>query len=160
MPFRELQWLFPFLVALHNAEEVFTLPKWKRPSGLWFGGVSPTVFRFAAIILTVLAFVTTTLSARAGPMTLWANLNFGFIVAMLLNALVPHIAVSVLRRAAMPGVITAATLNLPILSLLALLALRQGYVSLQAALVFCIAVPLLLLLATPLLFRLGRLLGL
>jgi hypothetical protein len=92
-------------------------------------------------------------------MTFWGDLTFGSIIAMLLNSLVPHIAVSVVNRTLMPGVITAATLNLPILSFLAVLALKQGYVSNHDALVFSIAVPLLLLLMIPLLFKLGKVLG-
>ncbi|MDR3775796.1 MAG: HXXEE domain-containing protein [Terracidiphilus sp.] len=160
MTFRTLQLLFPVLVALHNTEEAIGLPRWTRRSGPWFGGVQPAVFRFAVVVFTVLAFVVTVLSAVSGKMTFWGNLTFGYIVAMLFNALVPHIAVSVVRRTLMPGVITAAALNLPILSFLAVLALKQGYVSNHDALVFSIAVPLLLALMIPLLFNLGKSLGL
>jgi hypothetical protein len=118
------------------------------------------VFRFAVVVLTVLALAITVLSTVSGRMTFWGNLTFGCIIAMLLNSLVPHIAVSVAKRTLMPGVVTAATLNLPILSFLAALALKQGYVSNHDALVFSIAVPLLLLLMIPLLFKLGKFLGL
>jgi hypothetical protein len=160
MTFRTLQLLFPVLVALHNAEEAIGMPRWARRSGPWFGGVEPTVFRFAMVVFTVLAFVVTVLSVVSGRMTFWGNVTFGYIVAMLFNALVPHIAVSVVRRTLMPGVITAAALNLPILSFLAVLALQQGYVSNHDALVFSIAVSLLLALMIPLLFKLGKSLGL
>lgn len=160
MMFRTLQLLFPVLVALHNTEEAIGMPRWARRSGPWFGGVEPAVFRFAVVVFTVLAFVVTVLSAVSGRMTIWGNLTFGYMIAMLINALVPHIAVSVVRRTFMPGVITAAALNLPILSFLAVLALKQGYVSNHAALVYSIAVPLLLLLMIPLLFKLGKSLGL
>jgi hypothetical protein len=160
MTFRNLQLLFPVLVALHNAEEAIGMPRWMRRSGPWFGGVQPAVFRFAVVVLTVLALAITVLSTVSGRMTFWGNLTFGCIIAMLLNSLVPHIAVSVAKRTLMPGVVTAATLNLPILSFLAALALKQGYVSNHDALVFSIAVPLLLLLMIPLLFKLGKFLGL
>ncbi|HKM81912.1 MAG TPA: HXXEE domain-containing protein [Candidatus Acidoferrum sp.] len=160
MTFRYLQLLFPVLVALHNTEEAIGMPRWTRRSGPWFGGVQPAVFRFAVVVFTVLAFAITVLSTLSGRITFWGNVTFGYIVAMLLNSLVPHIAVSVAKRTLMPGVITAATLNLPILSFLAALALKQGYVSNHDALVFSIAVPLLLLLMILLLFKLGRFLGL
>jgi hypothetical protein len=160
MTFRTLQLLFPVLAALHNAEEAIYLPRWIRRSGPWFGGVEPAVFRFAVVVFTVLAFVVTVLSAVSGRMTIWGNLTFGYMIAMLINALVPHIAVSVVKRTFMPGVITAAALNLPILSFLAVLALKQGYISNHDALVFSIAVPLLLALMIPLLFKLGKSLGL
>jgi hypothetical protein len=160
MTFRTLQLFFPVLVALHNAEEAISMPRWTRRTGPWFGGVRPAVFRFAVVVFTVLAFVVTVLSAVSGRMTFWGNVTFGYIIAMLFNALVPHIAVSVVRRTLMPGVITAAALNLPILSYLAVLALQQGYVSNRDALVFSIAVSLLLALMIPLLFKLGKSLGL
>jgi hypothetical protein len=158
--FRYLQLLFPILVALHNAEEAISLPQWARRTGLPFGAVEPAVFRFAVIVFTVLAFAVTVLSAVFGDRTLWANLTFGYMIALLLNALVPHIAVSIVKGTLMPGVVTAAALNLPILSFLAVLALKEGYVSPHDALVFSVAVPILLLLLMPLLFKLGRVLGL
>jgi len=160
MMFRYLQLLFPVLVALHNTEEAIGLPRWTQRSGPWFGGVQPAVFRFAVVVFTVLAFVVTALSAVSGKRSFWGNLTFGYMIAMLINALVPHIAVSVVRRTFMPGVITAVALNLPILSFLAVLALQQGYVSNHDALVFSIAVPLFLALMIPLLFKLGKSLGL
>jgi hypothetical protein len=156
MRYRYLQLLFPVLVALHNTEEAIGMPRWTRRSGPWFGGVQPAVFRFAVVVFTVLAFVITVLSTVSGRITFWGNVTFGYIIAMLLNSLVPHIAVSVAKRTLMPGVITAATLNLPILPFLAALALKQGYVSNHDALVYSIAVPLLLLLMIPLLFKLGK----
>jgi hypothetical protein len=170
MSFRYLELLFPLLVALHNAEEAICLPRWTRRSGPWFGGpwfggerpvgVQPAVFRFAAVVLTALAFVITVLSAVAGRMSFWGNLAFGYMVGMLFNAFVPHIAVSIAKGTLMPGVVTGAVLNVPILSGLAVLALRQGYVSAHDAVVFSIVVPLLLLLMIPVLFRLGKVVAL
>jgi hypothetical protein len=151
--FRYLQLLFPILVALHNAEEAIGLPQWAQRTGLPFGAVRPAVFRFAVVVFTALALAVTTLSAVFGGMTLWGNLTFGYIIAVLLNALVPHIAVSIVKRTLMPGVITAAVLNLPILSFLAVLALKQGYVSSHDAAVYSIVVPILLLLMMLLLFK-------
>jgi Protein of unknown function with HXXEE motif len=157
MNFRYLQLLFPVLVALHNAEEVIGMPGWaRRRSGPWFLGVQPAVFRFAAVVFTVLAFVVTVLSVASGGMTFWGNVTFGYMMALLFNSLVPHIAVSIAKRTLMPGAITAAALNLPILSYLTILALRQGYVSSHDAVVFSIVIPALLLMVIPLLFRLGR----
>lgn len=159
MSFRWLQLLFPVLVGLHNAEEAMGLPRWKHRSGTWFGGALPGTFRFALTVFTALAVVVTALSAALGPGTFWADVTFGYIVAMLINALVPHIAVSVAKRALMPGTITAVALNLPILSLLAALAIKQGFVAPHDAVVFSIVVGPVLLLMIPLLFRLGKLLG-
>lgn len=156
MSYRTLQWIFPVLVGLHNAEEAMRMPKWKA-RGPWFGKARPIVFRFAVVALTVLAFALTGMSILAGPRSFWGNLVFGYMIAVLINAVVPHIAVSLWERTWMPGVITA-VLNLPILGCLVVLALQQTYVSSHDALVFGISVPIALLLAIALLFKVGSLL--
>jgi hypothetical protein len=159
MTFRSLQLLFPVLVGLHNAEEAILLPRWRHRSGPWFRGTTPGTLRFALAVFTALAIGVTVLSAIAGGRTLWANITFGYIVAVVINALVPHIAVSIAKRTLMPGVVTAAALNLPVLSFIAVLAIRQGYVSPHDALVFSVVVGILLLLMIPVLFKLGEVLG-
>jgi hypothetical protein len=128
MGFWNLQWIFPIVITLHSAEEAIWFPGWSKRAGRWHAPVATGVFRFAAAILTVLAFVVTWLSVRSGNQTVWTYLAFGYMVAMLANVLIPHIAVSVATRSYMPGVATAVALNLPTLSLLVVLALREEYV--------------------------------
>ena len=156
MSFRNLQWLFPIVVALHNAEEAIWFPKWSQRMGLWHAGYSPSVFRFAAAGLTALAFVVTYLSVRTSKQTVWTYLVFGYMAAMLANALIPHLAVTLARCSYMPGVITGVVLNLPVLSLLVVLAVREGYVSGWKAVEYAVGVSGLLLLSIPVLFKLGR----
>ena len=127
--FQTLEWLFPIVVALHNAEEAVWLPGWSERAGRWRTPVSPRVFRCAAVVLTVLAFVITWLSFRSGQQTVWIYLAFGYMVAMLVYVLVPHVAAAHVLRRYTPGVVTAVVLNQPALSVLVTLALQQGYVS-------------------------------
>jgi hypothetical protein len=79
---------------------------------------------------------------------------------MLANVPIPHIAASVALRSYMPGVVTAVALNLPVLSLLVVLALREGYVSGWKAVEYSAGVAALLLLSIPALFKLGKALDL
>lgn len=160
MRFETLLWLFPVVVTLHNAEEAIWFPDWSRRAARWYPAVSPGVFRFAAAVLTVLAYVMTWMGARSGKQAVWTYLAFGYIVAMLINALIPHLAVTVATRSYMPGVATAVVLNLPALSLLAVLALRQGYVTGWRAAAYALAVPIALLFSIPALFKLGKVLNL
>jgi hypothetical protein len=160
MSFRNLEWIFPIVVTLHNAEESLWLPGWSRSAGRWHDPVAPGVFRFAVIILTILAFVVTGLSFRSGRETVWTYLTFGYMAAMLANVLVPHIAASIAMRSYMPGLATGVFLNLPLLSLLMVLALRQGYVSGWKAAAYSVGVAALLLLSIPALFKLGKTLDL
>lgn len=160
MNFGSLQWLFPIVIALHNTEEAIWFPGWTKRAGRWHAPVPPGAFRFAAAVLTVLAFGVTWLSAISGKQTVWTYLAFGYMVAMLANVPFPHIAVSVATRRYMPGVATGVALNLPTLSLLVVLALRQGYVSGWKAAAYSVGVPGVLLLSIPALFKLGKSLNL
>ena len=160
MNFDSLQWLFPVVLTLHNLEEAIWFPDWTRQAGRWHAPVSQRVFRFAAAVFTLLAFGVTWLSAASGKQTIWAYLTFGYMVAVLANVLIPHLAVTVAMRRYMPGLATGVALNLPTLSLLVILALRQGYVSGWKAAEYSVSVILIGLLLIPALFKLGRLLNL
>jgi hypothetical protein len=156
MRFGNLIWLFPIVVTLHNAEEAIWFSAWAKRTNRWHARFTPLTIRFAAVVLTVLAFVVTDLSAGSGKQTIWTYLTFGYGVAMLANALIPHIAVSVATRSYMPGLATAALLNLPVLSLLVVLALRYGYVSGWKAAGYSAGVAAFLLLSIPALFYFGK----
>ncbi|MGB8065465.1 MAG: HXXEE domain-containing protein [Candidatus Sulfotelmatobacter sp.] len=156
MGFRNLLWLFPIVITLHNAEEAIWLSGWSKEAGRWPATVTPGVFRFGAAFLTIAAFAVTWLSFRSDKQTVWIYLTFGYMVAMLANVLIPHVGVSVVLRSYMPGLATAVALNLPVLSLLVVLALREKYVSGWKAAAYSVGVPVLLLLSIPALFKLGR----
>ena len=156
MRFANLEWLFPVLIILHNAEEAIWLPAWAKRTGFWRSPVSPGAFRFAAAILTALSLAVTWLSVRSGAQTLWTYVTFGYMAAMWANAIYPHIAISIATRRYMPGAATAITLNLPVLSLLLMLALVERQVSGWRAVAYGVGVPGLLLLSIPALFQLGK----
>lgn len=156
MPFKKLQWLFPIAVTLHNSEEAIGLPAWwARHAQEVPVQPDPAAFRFALAVLTVAAFVFTYLSGRNGKESVWAYLLFGYIVAMLANVFIPHIPASLVLRSYTPGVVTAALINLPVMTLLALRAVREGWVSGRRAVAFAIAVPLAIAGIIPLLLLIG-----
>ena len=160
MSFQNLLWFFPIAVTLHNAEEAIWLPDWTKRTRRWPVPVEPGVFRFAVVVLTILVFAVTWLSARSGKQSVWTYLVFGSMVVTLGNALVPHIALTIAMRRYMPGVATAVAINLPLISMLVVLALREGYVSVAKAAMYSIGVAALTVLAIPALFKLGRVLNL
>jgi hypothetical protein len=159
MSFHNLLWLFPIVVTLHNAEEAIWLPGWAKRKILWRSPVTPGSFRFAVVVLTFLAFAVTGLSAASGKQTVWTYLAFGYMAAMLANVLIPHLALTVALRSYMPGVVTAVALNLPVLSLLVLFALREGYVSGWKAGAYSIGVAGILLAFIQILFKIGKILN-
>jgi hypothetical protein len=159
MTFRGLEWLFPLVVSLHNAEEAIAFPGWSGGFGRrWHGSVTPGVFRFAAAVLSLLAIAVTWMSVISGRQTVWTYLAFGYIAAMLVNVLVPHVAATIALRRYVPGVATAVLLNLPVLTLLVVYALREGYVSGWKAVAYCVGVAGALVASIPALFKVGKVL--
>jgi hypothetical protein len=98
-------------------------------------------FRFVLALLTAAAWVVTYLSWRNGPQSVWAYLLFGYMIAMLVNVMVPHVPSVFVFREYVPGVVTAVLLNLPVLTLLSTRALRARYVAGRRALWFGVGVP-------------------
>jgi hypothetical protein len=74
----------------------------------------------------------------------------------LANVLIPHVAASVALRSYTPGVATAVTLNLPVLSLLVALALGEGYVSGWKAAAYSVGVTAFLVLSATAVLKLGK----
>ena len=157
LPFAQLQWLFPIAITAHNLEEGAWLPGFvaaHRSELPWT--IAPVEFRFALVVLTAAAWVITYLSWRTGPKTLWAHLLFGYIVAMLVNVVVPHIPAAIIFRGYAPGVVTAVVINLPVLTFLSVRAIKDGYVPGRKAVAFAVGVPLGIVALAAGLFALGR----
>lgn len=146
MEFGRLQWLFPIAVTLHNGEEAIWMPRWdaEHAAALPVHPPGAAEIRLALFALTVAAFVVTYLSARKGPQSFWAYLLFGSIVTVLVNVLVPHVPAAIIFRGYAPGVVTAVAINLPLMSCLAIRAIRDGWVTGWRAVASGVAVPVLL----------------
>lgn len=143
MSFERLQWLFPIAVTLHNAEEAIWMPGWtaRNASQLPVHPPAAGEIRLALLALTVLAFAVTALSAKKGAQSVWAYLTFGYIVAMWVNVLVPHLPASVIFFSYTPGVMTAVLINLPVMSYLAVRAMAEQWVTGWKAALAAVAVP-------------------
>lgn len=146
MRFEKLQWLFPIAVAIHNAEEAIWMPGWwaSLAGQLPLHPPSATEFRSVLFMLTAAAVVVTSLSERNGPGSLWSYLLFGSIIAVLANVFIPHVPATLVFHSYAPGVVTAVVINLPVMSFLALQAVRERWVSGAKALAFGVGVPVAL----------------
>lgn len=156
MSFIEWQWLFPVAITLHNLEEAIWLPAWSKHAGKWHRPVSPSAFRFAVAVLTVLAFIVTVWSAKAGPGSVGTYLLTGCALAVLLNVLVPHLLATVALRRYMPGLGTAIALNLPVTVMLLRRAFAEGYVRFPRFTYFGVLVCVALVASIPALFKVGE----
>jgi|SRR5271165_6093576 len=143
MKVRKLQWLFPVAVTLHNLEEGISMPGWAARHAAQLPMQPPGAAKicFGLMLLTALAFVVTYFSDRKGRESIWAYLLFGYVAAMLLNVFVPHVPATFLFRSYTPGVITAVLINLPVMTILVVWMIREGWVSGWKAVVFAVFVP-------------------
>ena len=147
-------WLFPLAVSLHNLEEGLGFPHYATKFKPW-QHVGVRAFRFALVVLAVLAFVTARLAELGGPRSVGTYLHAGYMLAMLLNVFFPHLAASLALRRRMPGVITAVLIILPLTLTGIITGFRNGWLEPLPFSLYGASVTAALLLSLPLLFRLG-----
>ncbi|MCG8335952.1 MAG: HXXEE domain-containing protein [Proteobacteria bacterium] len=151
-----LIWLFPVAISFHNLEEAVWLPQWSENAGRWQKRVEAGSFRFAVVVLTLLAYLVSALTVWGGKQSLGAYLLAGYALAMLLNVVMPHLAACVALKKYAPGTGTAIAFNLPVTFLLLRQMILQNYIELSR---FYWAGPLtvvVILTLIPLLFAVGR----
>jgi hypothetical protein len=150
-----MQWLFPIAVTLHNSEEAVCMPKWIAVHSKRLP-VSPAATRiwFGLLLLTLAAFAVTYLSAQKGKRSMWTYLLFGYAVAMLVNVFIPHVPATLIFGEYTPGIVTAVLINLPIMSILLLKAVREQWVSGTKTIAYALLVPLTIGAAISVLFAL------
>jgi len=146
MSFEKLQWLFPIAVTLHNGEEAIWMPRWdvQHAAQLPLHPPGALKIRIALLLFTAAAFAITALSQRKGKESIWAYLLFGSIVTLLVNVAVPHVPAALIFRGYAPGVVTAVLINLPLMTYLAMRAVRDDWVRGAKAVAFAVGVPLFL----------------
>lgn len=91
--FEPLTWLFPVAVSSHNLEEGLFFPRYARYFAPW-QQVEVGAFRFALVLLTLLAYLDALASTLGGARSFGAYLHVGCMLAMLLNVFVPHLVIT------------------------------------------------------------------
>ena len=129
LPLEQLFFLFPVAVTLHNLEEAALLPDWWQNAGRWHTPVEKIPFRFAVLILTLLAYVFTYFGVIGGKQSIGVYLLSGYALIMLVNVFFPHLLAAIWLRRYVPGLATGLVLNLPVCSALLFSFLKNGYVS-------------------------------
>jgi hypothetical protein len=114
MSLHALAWLFIAGTVLHNVEESILLPKWTRHANSWPRAMGNVEFLFGAVALSALMTLVTAVATKSMPGAWSEYAVAGFALAMSLNAIVPHLALSLYKRTYMPGTGSALLLNLPL----------------------------------------------
>lgn len=161
LPYRSLQRLLAFVIALHNAEEAVTadayLPRVREIiehiPALRDAGVAPPSLPRLYVALVVVTLVPALLVAWAttGRDTLVKRQIVASIAAALLwNVFLPHLSAIVVLRGYAPGGLTALAVNLPICLYFFRRSLREQMLS-RGQVTLALILGLILLVMAPLL---------
>ncbi len=122
LTFKQVLWLIPIILTLHNIEEALTMPTWVMANlplikenlpiaiDIHF---TPTQLLLSLLLATVVPFIVAIVCVDGEKRSKKLYLLFLLQAIVLLNVFIPHIAASVRMRQYNPGVITAVCLNLP-----------------------------------------------
>ena len=106
--------MVPTAIAVHNVEEALWLPAWSRTiGGRWHRPVSASAFRFAVIILTILAVAITLLAQLGGYDSLGYYLLASYALGQSINIIVPHFFATIATRTYAPGLASGIFFVLP-----------------------------------------------
>ncbi len=136
LTFKQILWLIPIVLTLHNIEEALTMPAWvmanvplikeSLPVAIDIA-FTPTQLLLSLLLATAVPFIVTFVCVNGEKRS--GKLYFLFLLQaiVLLNVFIPHIAASVRMKQYNPGVITAVCINLPFSLYFFRRTFREGY---------------------------------
>lgn len=149
-----LYWLFALAFTVHSIEEGLFLPAYTASEARLAGRVTPFALRFALVILTIGLYAIAAFAAAGSQLAI--NILAGFATVMVVNAMVPHLTLTLVFRRYAPGTGTAVCLVVPLSVIVIVSGLAGGVLTPHGLLVTAMAVAVTLLVAIPLLFWLGH----
>ena len=147
---------FPIVITLHNLEEAIWLPKWSKHAKQFHKPVEANVFYFAVIFVTILAYLSTFLAVAFPSSWLWKYIFHGFLGAMILNTIVPHLASTIILGKYSPGLVTGLFLLIPVNSIILCQSVALGHIKLLDLTLSILVVSITLLSLLPLFFKIGE----
>jgi len=150
--------LFPLAILLHNIEEAIWLPKWSKLTKKYHKPVKADDFRFAVVIVTVLAYLATLLLLIFNDVNLFKYIYFGFLGSMILNAIFPHLVMTIVLKKYAPGLLTGLFINIPFNSYIIYVAVENSYIQMREIIISTVFVGISILLLLPVLFKVSNLL--
>lgn len=147
---------FIFAITLHNVEEALWLPQWSMHASRFQRPVGKDEFRFAVIVITMLAYLATGLFILAPQVSVLKYVFFGFVGAMMINVIVIHLLSTVMLRKYSPGLITGIFLLLPFNGLILAIAINSNIITILEVVLSTIVMAIILVALIPVLFKLGN----
>lgn len=149
-----LYWLFALAFTVHNIEEGLFLPVYAAGESRLAGRVTPFALRFALVILTAAIYAIVAFAAAGNHSAI--ELLAGFAAVMVVNAMIPHLTLTVAFRRYAPGTGTGIFLMVPLSLLVIMDGLAAGALTGRSLLVTAVVVAVALLVVIPLLFWAGH----
>ena len=149
-----LYWLFALAFTAHNIEEGLFLPAYTVKDPRLAGRVTPFALRFTLVTLTTVTCAIAAFAATGHHPAI--QLLAGIAAVMVINAMVPHLTLTLAFRRYAPGTGTAIGLVVPLSLLVIVDGLATSVLTARGLLVTTVAVAVVLLVAIPLLFWVGH----
>lgn len=149
-----LYWLFALAFTVHSIEEGLFLPAYTASESRLAGRVTPFALRFALVVLTAGLYAIAAFAAAGSHLAI--NILAGFAAVMVVNAMVPHLTLTLVLRRYAPGTGTVICLVVPLSVLVVVSGLASGVLTPRELLVTALAVAVTLLVVIPLLFWLAH----
>ena len=90
--------LFLFSITLHNIEEALWLPQWSKHATKFHKQVEKNEFHFAVLVITLIAYLCTSLFIFFPNALLFKYFYFGFVGAMIINTIFPHLIATIFLK--------------------------------------------------------------
>lgn len=136
--------IFMFCLTLHNIEEALWFPDWRAKTLKNAKPQNKNHFIFAVIGVTILGYLAAGLHLLYPDNKYLEYAFIGFVVAMLINAVVPHLVLTIAYRKYCPGVFTGCFLLMPFHIIILLNALGEK-VTIAEAVISALVIGLILL---------------
>ncbi len=150
-----LGWIFTAAVVIHNLEEALFLPAWQAQNRK-FQLVNARQFRLSVSLIS-LVFIGIALMFTFGHESgVTLSIMSGFVIAMMINSIVPHGLLSLVTRTYMPGTATGLALVFPLGYLFISETLHNEFITSVTLVKYGIVVSISLLALVPILFTISR----
>jgi len=147
---------FCLAITLHNIEEAIWLPQWSKQGLKFQKAVTPNEFHFAMLVITALAYLSAFFFIFFPQSNFAKWLFVGFLGAMIINAVFPHLLATIIMKKYAPGLVTGLLLNIPINCFIIQRMFEAHLIGWTELLFSTIIVGLSLLALIPFLFKLGK----
>lgn len=151
--------LFLFAFTIHNLEEGIWLVRQQsseKSKVKMHKTVTQDEFLFGLFWVTSLAYLITALYIFYPEVGMFKFAYFGFVGAMILNILFPHLISTLIERYYSPGLFTGLVAIIPINSLIVKTALEVGTITILQFIISTLIMAFLLLLSIPISFKIGK----